>query len=218
MPGFVTKWPSLSRSVWAAASASSGNDSCQRMCESYVQPYSKPWRSASWRSSSIRWWGGSGRTVTPKESIGKTSISPWLLGFDGFSAAGPGTRRRIRTDEKEAHALAKMLFRLPEAARVISNPSAEELQQLAARMPSARWTKYGNLNVQTNVLARSTPSTFIVTDEDEAGLSQTITRDEAEEWAAKQDAYIATQEMVLVDGWLGAQGEFRVPVRLYIGP
>ncbi|TML15193.1 MAG: phosphoenolpyruvate carboxykinase (ATP), partial [Actinobacteria bacterium] len=35
-------------------------------------------------------------------------------------------------------------------------------------------------------------------------------------WAAKQDAYIATQEMVLVDGWLGAQGEFRVPVRLYI--
>jgi phosphoenolpyruvate carboxykinase (ATP) len=112
--------------------------------------------------------------------------------------------------------LAKMLFRLPGATRVIANPSAEELQQLAARMPSARWTKYGNLNVQTNVLARSTPSTFIVTDEDEAGLSQTITRDEAEEWAAKQDAYIATQEMVLVDGWLGAQGEFRVPVRLYI--
>src|SRR5438552_11859666 len=208
MPGFVTKWPSLSRSVWAAASASSGNDSCQRMCESYVQPYSKPWRSASWRSSSIRWWGGSGRTVTPKESIGKTSISPWLLGFDGFSAAGPGTRRRIRTDEKEAHALAKMLFRLPEAARVISNPSAEELQQLAARMPSARWTKYGNLNVQTKVLARSTPSTFIVSDDPEAAVSRTISSEEPDEWAERQDEDIRDQEMIRLDGWLGAQLDF----------
>jgi phosphoenolpyruvate carboxykinase (ATP) len=112
--------------------------------------------------------------------------------------------------------LAKMLFRLPDAARVIANPSAEELQQLAARMPTARWTKYGNLNVQTNVLARSTPSTFIISEDDEPGLARTITRDEAEDWAARQDAYIATQDMVLVDGWLGAQEEFRVPVRLYI--
>src|SRR5436189_4872855 len=108
-----------------------------------------------------------------------------------------------------------MLFRLPDAARVIANPTAEELQQLAARMPTARWTKYGNLNVQTNVLARSTPSTFIVTDDDD-GLARVISRDEADEWAAKQDSYIAAEEMVLVDGWLGAQEEFRVPVRLYI--
>src|SRR5881392_703113 len=107
-----------------------------------------------------------------------------------------------------------MLFRLPDAARVIANPTAEQLQQLAARMPTARWTKYGNLNVQTNVLARSTPSTFIVTDDD--GLARVISRDEADEWAAKQDSYIAAEEMVLVDGWLGAQEEFRVPVRLYI--
>ena len=80
--------------------------------------------------------------------------------------------------------MAKMLFRLPDAARVVANPSAEELQQLAARMPTARWTKYGNLNVQTNVLARSTPSTFIVADDDN-GLAQTISRDDADEWAAK---------------------------------
>ena len=112
--------------------------------------------------------------------------------------------------------MAKMLFRLPDAARVIANPSAEELQQLAARMPTARWTRYGNLNVQTNVLARSTPSTFIVMDEPEPGIARTISRDEADEWAAKQDAYIARQEMVLIDGWLGAQEDFRVPVRLYI--
>ena len=112
--------------------------------------------------------------------------------------------------------MAKMLFRLPEAARVIENPGEEDLQQLAAKMPTARWTKYGNLNVQTQVLARSTPSTFIVTDDADSGLARTMTREEADEWVEKQDEYIRDQEMVLVDGWLGAQAEFRVPVRLYI--
>jgi phosphoenolpyruvate carboxykinase (ATP) len=109
-----------------------------------------------------------------------------------------------------------MLFRLPEAARVIENPSAEELQQLTARMPSARWTRYRNLNVQTNVLARATPSTFVVTDDPEPGVARTMSRDEADEWAEKQDDYIRKQEMILIDGCLGAQEEFRTPVRLYI--
>ena len=39
------------------------------MCESYVQAYSNPCCSASFISSIIRWYGGSGRTVTPKLSI-----------------------------------------------------------------------------------------------------------------------------------------------------
>src|SRR5919197_706996 len=39
------------------------------MCESYVQPYSKPCSSASRISSTKRLCGGSGRTVTPKVSI-----------------------------------------------------------------------------------------------------------------------------------------------------
>jgi phosphoenolpyruvate carboxykinase (ATP) len=109
-----------------------------------------------------------------------------------------------------------MASRLPEAASVLRNPTADELQQLAARMPNARWTKYGNVNVQTKVLARSTPSTFIVADDPEPGIERTITTEQAREWADKQDAYIADQEMILLDGWLGAQPEFRVPVRLYI--
>jgi phosphoenolpyruvate carboxykinase (ATP) len=109
-----------------------------------------------------------------------------------------------------------MAFQLPRAAGVISNPSESELQELAARMPTARWTKYGNVNVQTEVLARSTPSTFIVTDDPDPGVARTISREQAEEWADRQDAYIAEQEMVLLDGWLGAQPEFRVPVRLFI--
>ena len=109
-----------------------------------------------------------------------------------------------------------MAFQLPQAAGVITNPSESELQELAARMPTARWTKYGNVNVQTEVLARSTPSTFIVTDDPDPGVDRTISREQAQEWADKQDAYIAEQEMVLLDGWLGARPEFRVPVRLFI--
>jgi phosphoenolpyruvate carboxykinase (ATP) len=109
-----------------------------------------------------------------------------------------------------------MAFRLPQAANLIQHPGEDELQQLAAKMPTARWTKYGNVNVQTEVLARSTPSTFIVTDEPGPGVPRTISREQAQEWADKQDAFIAEQEMVLLDGWLGPQPEFRTAVRLYI--
>jgi phosphoenolpyruvate carboxykinase (ATP) len=109
-----------------------------------------------------------------------------------------------------------MAFQLPRAASVLENPSAVELQERSARMPTARWTRYGNVNVQTEVLARSTPSTFIVTDDPDSGLAQTVTTEQAREEADRQDAYIAEQEMILLDGWLGAQPEFRVPVRLYI--
>jgi phosphoenolpyruvate carboxykinase (ATP) len=109
-----------------------------------------------------------------------------------------------------------MAFQLPQAAGVITNPSETELQELAAQQPSARWTKHGNVNVQTRVLARSTPSTFIVTEDPDPGVERTVSREQAEEWADRQDAYIAEQDMILVDGWLGAQPEFRVPVRLFI--
>src|ERR671918_139516 len=93
-----------------------------------------------------------------------------------------------------------MAFQLPKAARLLENPSAEELQQLTAGMPTARWT----------------PSTFIVTDDPDPGVEQTVSRSQAEEWADRQDDYIAEQEMILIDGYLGAQPEFRVPVRLFI--
>jgi len=109
-----------------------------------------------------------------------------------------------------------MAFQIPKAARLLENPSPEELQQLTAGMPTARWTKYGNVNVQTEVLARSTPSTFIVTDDPDPGLERTVSRAQAQEWADRQDDYIAGQEMILLDGYLGAQPEFRVPVRLFI--
>ena len=59
--------------------------------------------------------------------------------------------------------MAKMLFRLPKAANVFENPSADEVKDLAAQMPNAKLTQYGNVNVQTEVVSRSKRSTFIVT-------------------------------------------------------
>jgi phosphoenolpyruvate carboxykinase (ATP) len=111
--------------------------------------------------------------------------------------------------------VAKMLFRLPQAKRVIDNPSAEAVKELAAKMPTARPTKYGNLNVQTQVLARSKRSTFLVTYEPD-GQNQAIPTHDAAQWAEKQDRYIAGQEMVVVDGYIGNDPDFRTPTRLYI--
>ncbi len=108
-----------------------------------------------------------------------------------------------------------MLFRLPDAADVIDNPDPEQLKELAARMPNAQRTDYGNINVQTEVVSRSKKSTFIVTDEPD-GQNQAITREEGERWARTQDEYIAEQEMVVVDGYIGNDPEFRTPARLYI--
>jgi phosphoenolpyruvate carboxykinase (ATP) len=112
-------------------------------------------------------------------------------------------------------AVAKMLFRLPDAAGVIDNPDPEELQHLTAKMPNARWTRFGNLNVQTAVVNRSKGSTFIVTDEPD-GQNQAITSEEGERWAAHQDEYIAGREMVVIDGYIGNNPEFRTPARLFV--
>src|SRR5947209_9156603 len=108
-----------------------------------------------------------------------------------------------------------MLFRLPQAKRVIDNPSAEKVKELAAKMPTARPTKYGNLNVQTEVLARSKRSTFLVSDEPD-GQNQAISTDEAAKWSERQDRYIADQVMVVIDGYIGNDPEFRTPARLYV--
>src|ERR671935_3254102 len=108
-----------------------------------------------------------------------------------------------------------MLFRLPDAAAVIDNPDPDELQELAAKMPNARRTVYGNVNVQTKVVNRSKGSTFIVTDEPD-GQNQAIPVEEGERWAERQDEYIAEQEMIVIDGYIGNDPEFRTAARLYV--
>jgi phosphoenolpyruvate carboxykinase (ATP) len=103
-----------------------------------------------------------------------------------------------------------------DARNLIEDPSQEELRRFTAEMPNARWTEFGNLNVQTRVDARSAGSTYIVTDNPEETSSQTISRDEARKWAQLQDEYIRGQDMLVINGWIGSDPDFAVPARLII--
>jgi phosphoenolpyruvate carboxykinase (ATP) len=111
--------------------------------------------------------------------------------------------------------VARTAFQLPPARKLIDNPTPAELKQLVARIPNARPSRYGNLNVQTRVVARSKGSTFLVMDEPD-GQNQSITHAQAAEMAKRQDAYIAGSEMVQIDGWIGNHPDFRTRARLYI--
>jgi phosphoenolpyruvate carboxykinase (ATP) len=99
---------------------------------------------------------------------------------------------------------------------MIENPTQEELRELTARMPNARRTVYDNYNVQTRVDARSTKSTYIVTDDPSSTSSQTVTPEEGRKWAEIQDRYIKDREMVLIDGCIGNDPTFTTPARLII--
>jgi phosphoenolpyruvate carboxykinase (ATP) len=102
------------------------------------------------------------------------------------------------------------------AGELLRNPSQEQLHRFTAEMPNARRTKFDNLNVKARVDARSTSSTYIVTDDPSETSSQTISRQEAHRIAEMQDAYIAQHEMLVIDGWIGNDPDFRVAARLVI--
>jgi phosphoenolpyruvate carboxykinase (ATP) len=112
--------------------------------------------------------------------------------------------------------MAKQMTPLPDAKSVRVNPSADELKELAAKMPNARETRYGNLNVQTEVLARSKASTYLVLDDPDATSQQAISREEGERLAKLQDEFIASRDMIVLDGYIGNDPEFRTAARLYI--
>ena len=99
------------------------------------------------------------------------------------------------------------------AATVEWNPTVERLRELTEKMPNASVTEFGNVNVRARVDSRSTRSTFIVDDSTNA-TKQTIPRSEFDRIAAEQDAYIAGAHMVVVDGYIGSDPQFRTRARL----
>jgi phosphoenolpyruvate carboxykinase (ATP) len=106
--------------------------------------------------------------------------------------------------------------RLPRAKTIRYNPSPAELQELTSRMPQARRTSFGNYNVQTKVTSRSAGSTYIATDDSSITDKKVIDRAEYARVAKLQDAYIAEQAMVIIDGYIGNDLEHRSRARLYI--
>lgn len=105
---------------------------------------------------------------------------------------------------------------IPASKSLSENPSAEELRELTVRMPNARRTEYDNYNVQTRVDARSSKSTYIVTDRPEEHTSQTVSTSEGRKWAKLQDDYIRGRDMIVLDGVIGNDPNFLTPARLII--
>ena len=103
-----------------------------------------------------------------------------------------------------------------EPKSVVWNPTPQQLREFAEQMPNARITEFGNVNVGTRVVSRSKLSTFIATDRKEDHSDQTITRAEYDRIATVQNDYIATRDMVVVEGYIGNDPQFRVPARLVI--
>ena len=103
-----------------------------------------------------------------------------------------------------------------EPKSVVWNPSPEELREFTEAMPNARITEFGNVNVATRVVSRSKLSTFIATDHPEQHSDQSITRAEYDRVAKLQNDYIKTRDILVVEGFIGNDPEFRVPARLII--
>lgn len=103
-----------------------------------------------------------------------------------------------------------------EPKSVVWNPSPADLRRFTDEMPNAKQTEFGNVNIGTRVVSRSKGSTFIATDTPENHSDQTITRDEYARIAKIQDDFIRTRDMLVIEGYIGNDPEFRVPTRLII--
>jgi phosphoenolpyruvate carboxykinase (ATP) len=100
-----------------------------------------------------------------------------------------------------------------QAKVVHDNPSPEELRRFTEEMPQSRVTEFGNVNVQTRVTSRSAGSTYVVA---ERSSGKTMTREDFEQVARAQDAYLRDEEVLVVDGYIGHDPSFRTKARLTI--
>ena len=107
------------------------------------------------------------------------------------------------------------MFVLPGAESVERNPNQARLRALAESiMPRLATTEFGNLNYTAEITARLKNSTFFVADQE---IHQNrMSREEAAAWAKAQDDHIATKDMLLIEGYIGPDPEFRTACRLYI--
>ena len=106
-------------------------------------------------------------------------------------------------------------FELPAAKSVAENPTQAEMREwVIEHMPNVTVTEFDNINYRAEVKARLAPSTFFITEEE--NFKNRMPRAEYEEWAAKQDAYIADKEMILIEGYIGPDPLFRTGSRLFM--
>src|SRR5216683_2485411 len=163
------------------------------------------------------------RSFCTEEAAG-TSGGPRILdpGMSGYTPPIPQARgclscatvsRPGGATRRGAHGEGAVVVYEVIAASVEWNPSAERLRELTEKMPNSQVTEFGNVVVKARVDSRSTRSTFVVDDSTNA-TKQTISRAEYDRISAEQDAYIAGQHMVVVDGFIGSDAQFRTRARL----
>ena len=108
-----------------------------------------------------------------------------------------------------------MGFQLPSARSVSANPSQSEMREWVLEyMPNITVTEFDNINYRAEVKARLAPSTFFITEEE--NFKNRMSRAEYEEWAAKQDAYVADKDMILIEGYIGPDPNFQTGSRLFM--
>ncbi|GBE25146.1 phosphoenolpyruvate carboxykinase [ATP] [bacterium BMS3Bbin02] len=108
-----------------------------------------------------------------------------------------------------------MAFELPAAKSIAVNPTQADMRQwVLDHMPRVIETEFGNLSYQAEVTARLAGSTFFIADEEIFQNRMSIAS--AAEWAAKQDAYIADKDMILIEGYIGPDPAFRTGCRLFM--
>ncbi len=96
-------------------------------------------------------------------------------------------------------------------AEVYVNPTPEQLRAFTEEMPETSISEFGSTNTHTTVLSRSAGSTYVV---DRESSGKTMTREQYDEIAALQDAYIAEHDMIQIDGYIGNDPEMRTAARL----
>jgi phosphoenolpyruvate carboxykinase (ATP) len=101
------------------------------------------------------------------------------------------------------------------ASSIEWNPSPARLRELTEKMPNSSVTEFANVVVKARVDSRSSKSTYIVEDSTNT-TKQTITRAEYDRVAAVQEDYLAHEDVVVVDGYIGSDPEFRTRARLVI--
>ena len=75
-------------------------------------------------------------------------------------------------------------------------------------------TEFDNINYKADVKARLAASTFFIAEEE--NFKNRMSRSEYGEWAAKQDAYVADKDMIVIEGYIGPDPAFRTGCRVYI--
>lgn len=104
---------------------------------------------------------------------------------------------------------------LPRARSVAVDPGQAELRSWTLEfMDRVTVTEFDNINYRARIKARQAPSTFFVSDEPNA--KPTMSRADAATRAERQDAHIAEQDMILIQGCIGPDPDFQTHCRLYM--